>query len=251
MSALPQAEANDLPPPPEPPAATRPSTSSRWARARPHLVALFVSFHLLSTVYYVLPYPPYFDDRTLALPEVKEEMGRFFGTLHKVFPVRATADELQKDLLDLVRFWMRIYFAGRKVFEPYMEAAGITQTWNMFGGTPPRLPRIMVIEVLPRGEKDFVPVMDLRWGTPDSDAMDFRHRKTHEILGLVGWDRQREQYAEYWARRWNAQHPDRPAHKVRLSYTQYRTPPIHEVKDGVMDRKPKHGVATFVRDIAP
>lgn len=212
-----------------------------------HAWAAWFTFHWLCVFIYILPYPPYFDDRTLNIPEVKAELGRFFGGLQRVVPLYKDAAELQANTLRLVRWYMGGYYEVRRWFaEPYLDAAGSTQSWNMFGGSPPRYPKALMVEVRPVGENRYVPFQDFRWGTADHARATFRDFKAHEVLSLVGWDRQREWYADHLGRLWTAQHPDRPAEQVKLYYIQYTTPEARERRDdGTLDRKPRN-VQEFV-----
>ena len=118
----------------------------------------------------------------------------------------------------------------------------------MFGGTPPRFPLVLVVEVRPQGEDDYVLFQDLRWGTADSAALNFRHRKVHEALGARASRREWNAYATYWARRWDETHPERQARKVRLSFTRLTTPPPGQVRAGNPDRRPETGLDRFEWD---
>ena len=223
--------------PPSPPAGEpAPPPPSPW-RARHHSVAVLVAWHMLAVLVFILPYPPYFDDRTLRTKEVQEEMALLFGTVHKVAPIWKDAQETQTRVLALVRTYMDVYFKARKPFESYLEAVGSTQSWNMFGGTPPRYPKVLMVEIKPRGEAAYAPYKDHRWGTPEHAQANFRDFKVHEVLGIGGWDRQREWYANWWARQWNAEHPDRPAEMVHFYYWQLTTPPAEAVRAGNADRQ--------------
>lgn len=210
--------------------------------ARAHAWAAWFFFHFLCVFIYILPYPPYFDDRTLRMPEIQEEMGRFFGDVHRTIPVMDSPQELQAFTVKWLKQYMEVYFRVRRWFaEPYLELAGATQSWNMFGGTPPRKPKALLVLVRPRGEQDYELYRDFRWGTADHDEADFRHFKTHEILSMGGWDHQRQWYAEYWGQLWNHTHPDRPAEVVRMTYVMFTTPPPDQrLPDGSLDRKPQH-----------
>src|SRR5262249_62083901 len=137
--------------------------------------------------------------------------------------------------LGVVRGSTRFLARIRRTVEPYLELAGSTQSWHMFGGTPPRFPLVFVVEVQPQGEPDFVLFQGLHWGTSDSAAMNFRHRKTHELLSYRGSPEDLSAYAAYWARRWDAAHPGRPAGRARLSYERLHTPSPEQVRRGDAD----------------
>jgi hypothetical protein len=172
-------------------------------------------------------------------PEVRNELALLFGTLHKMFPAEKSPEALQDRVMGYVRIYTNGYFSVRRVFEPYLEATGSTQSWNMFGGTPPRRPMVLMVEIKPRDEKDYVLYRDFNWGTAEAKQLNFRHRKTHEILGFGGWDRQREQYADYWARAWSREQPGRPAEWVRLYYLQLTTPTAERLRAGDRRRNPR------------
>ena len=89
---------------------------------------------------------------------------------------------------------------------------------------------------------DFVLFQDLNRGTADSAAMNFRHRKVQENLAAWGELPAWNEYAQYWARRWNERHPDRPAGAVRQSVTRLTTPPPERVRAGDPDRHPEPGL---------
>lgn len=206
---------------------------------RAHAVAVFVTFHLACVIVYALPRPPAMGDDILQHPEVKAELDQGFSALHRVVPWRGTPDEMRDDILRVVRGYTRFLDRIRRTVEPYLELAGSTQSWHMFGGTPPRFPLVFVVEVQPQGEPDFVLFQDLHWGTSDSAAMNFRHRKTHELLSYRGSAGDWSAYAAYWARRWDAKHPDRPARRVRLSFERLTTPSPEQVRRGEGDRRPE------------
>jgi hypothetical protein len=191
-----------------------------------------------------LPRPPALSDEILEHPEVKAELEHSFHTLHRLIPWRDSPRQMQDDVIRVVRQYTRITDNIRGVISPYLEAAGSTQSWHMFGGTPPRFPLVFVVEVLPRGEKEYVLFQDLRWGTADSKALNFRHRKAQELLSIDSswWDPRAgstHAYAAWWARRWDERHPERLAWKVRLSYLRLTTPAPEEVRRGHAERHPE------------
>jgi hypothetical protein len=225
-------------PPPQPP------PKPTW---RAHAVALFVTAHLVCVTLYALPRPPALNKEILEHPEVKTELEHSFRTLHNIFPWRDTPQAMQDDILNVVRAYTRATDKIRAVISPYLEAAGSTQSWHMLGGTPPRFPLVFVVEVQPRGEGQYVLFQDLYWGTEDSRAMNFRHRKAQELLSAYGGPSDWTAYAAYWARRWDERHPERPARRVRLSNRRLHTPDPAEVRRGVFaDRHPEDGIQTFV-----
>ena len=61
----------------------------------------------------------------------------------------------------------------------------------------------IVVEVRPEGGSEFVRFQDLHWGTADSRALNFRHRKAQELLSVHGGAGDWSAYAAYWARRWD------------------------------------------------
>src|SRR6266542_2101699 len=218
------------------PPTTPPRPPMTW---RAHAAALFVTFHLACVILYALPRPPVLDPDILEHPEVKAEMAQGFGALHRVIPWRDTPEQMRDDVLRVVLAYTRFLDRLRTLVGPYLETAGSTQSWHMFGGTPPRFPLIFVVEVQPRGEADYLLFQDLHWGTKDSAAMNFRHRKTHELLSYRSSTSDWAAYAAYWARRWEERHPDRPARRVRLSYERLHTPSPEQVRQGKADRRPE------------
>jgi hypothetical protein len=206
-----------------------------WRR---HLAALFVTFHIVCVLIYVLPRPPALDDDVLDMPEVKVELDASVGAVNRQLHLRETDDDLVRDLFGLVRAYVEATNYARRYVTPYLELIDCTQSWNMFGGTPPRFPLVLMVDVKPAGEKDFVAYQDLSWGTPGSRALNFRHRKVHENLyfwrGWQDWD----DYAAWWARRWDEQHPERPAGAVRLWFLRLKTPSAQQVRAGQSDRQP-------------
>ena len=196
---------------------------------RAHLAAAFFTWHLLSVLVYIVPYPPYLDEHTLGLPDVKEELRLFFTAVHRVAPVWKDPQETQEEALKLLRVYTDGYFRVRKPFEAYLEAVGSTQTWNMFGGSPPKRPRLLMVEIRPKGADAYVPYKDFHWGTSEHAAADFRDFKVHEILSMGGWERQRAAYAAWFARGWNVEHPEAPASSVHFYYLELTTPPPAEL----------------------
>jgi len=178
------------------------------------------------------------DDRALAHPEVAAELDRFVGT---------------GALRDRVIGWIRAYHDvhGRVtgLTDTVLEPIGAQQTWLMFAGTPPRRPRVMVVEVRPQGEEAYEVFRDGRqWGTGASVGFDYRHRKVQNKLSIRGSPRAREAYARYWADRWNEAQPDRPAAAVRLSYAQLTTRTPAQVRAG-RESRPEKTVLSFVLEL--
>jgi hypothetical protein len=204
---------------------------------RRQAVALFVTFHIVCVIIIALPSPPATSDDILEHPEVKAEMQAAIDVFGKDFV---------EQVLQFVRAYTRWTNSAKSRVNPYLEIAGSTQSWHMFGGTPPRFPLVFVVEVKPKGEKSYVLYQDLQWGTRDSAAMNFRHRKVHEALCAWEGDFMWDQYARYWADRWDVEHPERPVQSVRLSATQWTTPLPEDVRAGNADRKPKTGLEVHV-----
>lgn len=196
---------------------------------RQHLVAVFVTFHIVCVLLYALPRPPAVHDAILEHPEVKAEL--------EALPL---TDPQIRFLIGLARHYTRATDVARRRVTPYLDLIDSTQSWHMFGGTPPRYPLVMMVDVRPRGESAFVPFQDLNWGTPEARALNFRHFKVHENLHAweppSSWDA----YAAYWARRWDERHPDRRALAVRLWFLRLTTPSAKEVRSlGGADRQPE------------
>ena len=222
-------------------AATPPEVPPAPLTWRAHAAALFVTFHLVCVFLYALPRPPVLDPNILEHPEVKAELDEGFGALHRVIPWRDRPEQMRDDVFRAVTAYTRFTDRLRRLVSPYLDTVGSTQSWHMFGGTPPRFPLVFVVEVQPQGESGYVLFQDLHWGTDDSKTMNFRHRKTHELLSYPGSSRADwSAYAAYWARRWDEKLPDRPARRVRLSYERLYTPTAEEVRHGDTDRRPEH-----------
>jgi hypothetical protein len=213
-------------------------TLNRWRR---RFVALLVTLHLACVTLYALPRPPTLDPATLEEPEVKTELLTSARAIHSLLPWRDTAEEQLEDLLAVARAYTTATDRARDLVTPYLRFVDSTQSWHMFGGTPPRYPLILAVEVSTTAESEYVLYQDLNWGTGDSSAMNFRHRKVHENLAF--WERSAswDAYAAYWARRWDDENPNRQAASVRLSLTRLTTPSPEQVRNGDTDRKPEHG----------
>jgi hypothetical protein len=212
-----------------------PASVPTW---RQHLVALFVTFHIICVSLSALPNPPGLDNATLAQPEVRAELDDAATRVHNWIAWRDTPREQMDDLLVVARGYKRFADAAQARAATYLDLIDSTQSWHMFGGTPPRFPLVVLVEVRPENEKDFILFQDLRWGTSDSSAMNFRHRKVHENLYFHEGMSVGTIYAAYWARRWDAAHPERPAKVVRLVYLKLTTPSPDEVRAGKADRHP-------------
>ncbi len=214
-----------------------PSAKTRFTR-KERLLAWFVTWHLVAVIIYVAPYPPALDDVALSRPENQEEMQLLFRNLRPFTPWWHSEQEVQTNVLRIARGYTSAYFLVRSLFEPYLDLTGSTQTWNMFGGTPPRYPSVFMAEILPRGESQWVLFQDMNWGSDTYKAIHYRHFETQGNMSAGGWDKHREWYAMYWARRWNALHPDRPAGWVKTYYLRLTTPSAESVRRGDNDRRP-------------
>jgi hypothetical protein len=225
-----------------PPAAEQVDGTAELPRrfsVRQKFVAFFVTWHLLAVLIYILPYPPYFDAATVALPETQHQLHLLFGTFKPLAPWWKTEQEMQDKVLAFVRKYVAGYFAVRQVVEPYLLLTGNVQAWNMFGGTPGRHPSVFQVEILPAGESQWVLFQDLNWGTKEYEATYFRHFEATANLAVPGWDQHRFWYAQYWARRWNRLHPERRAHSVRTYHLRLTTPTPAQVRAGDADRRPQ------------
>src|SRR5437773_1840850 len=120
-------------------AAPASAPTSPWRR---NAVALFVTFHITCVALYALPRPPAVHDAILEHPEVKAELENSIGKLHDLIPWRDTPEEQLRDLLAIVRTYTAVTDRARRKVEPYLNLVGSTQSWHMFGGTPPRFPLV-------------------------------------------------------------------------------------------------------------
>lgn len=227
-------------PPPELPCPSPRPRADFLNGLRRNAVAVFVTVHIVCVLLDGgLPNPPGLDDTTLAQPEVRAELDDVMTRVHDRLPWRATPEEQLEDLLAVARAYDRFTGEARRRVAPYLNVIDSTQSWHMFGGTPPRFPLVLLVEVRPENESRFILFQDLNWGTAESSAMNFRHRKVHENLyfheGFATW----APYARYWARRWDDAHPDRPAKVVRLKYLKLTTPTAEQVRDGDAGRHPE------------
>jgi hypothetical protein len=204
---------------------------------RRQALALFVTFHIVCVLIIAAPKPPATGPEILQHPEVKAEFKLWIDLF---------GQEFVESVLVFARDYTHAVSSAQRRVNPYLELAGSTQSWHMFGGTPPRFPLVFVVEIKPKGEHDYVLYQDLNWGTTDSAAMNFRHRKVHENLCAWEGDDMWEHYARYWADRWDREHADRPTASVRLSAIQLTTPLPEEVRAGTADRKPKPGLQVHV-----
>src|SRR5438067_1178384 len=116
---------------------------------RRNAVALFVTFHIICVLICALPRPPSTDANKLEDPEVKGEMQRL-----------GFSDEQRRVLLQLVVNYTRSMNKGEHWLKWYLVPTGTQQTWNMFGGTPPRYPLVFVVEVQPEGESGYLLFQD-------------------------------------------------------------------------------------------
>lgn len=201
-------------------------------RLRPQLVALFVTFHFLCIGIYLLPFPPRMDAKTLAMPDVRDEIHRVVQFFQQVGLLSPASGEAHAQLLGWVRRYEAVHQPMRQLARLYLEPIGSVQTWNMFGGTPPRRPRVILVEIQPQNTSGFQLYLDGRWGTSGDETFNFRHRKAQERLSVDGRKRERTEYARYWATRWNQAHPDQPAQAVRISFLELQTPPARAVQAG-------------------
>src|SRR5262245_16249613 len=142
-------------------AATPPEVPPAPLTWRAHAAALFVTFHLVCVFLYALPRPPVLDPNILEHPEVKAELDEGFGALHRVIPWRDRPEQMRDDVFRVVTAYTRFTDRLRGLVSPYLDTAGSTQSWHMFGGTPHRSPLVFVVEVQPQGESSYILLQDL------------------------------------------------------------------------------------------
>lgn len=213
--------------------------SDRIQSLKPHLIAVLITAHLLCVFLHLLPYPPRLDQKSLDLPDVRNEIDYFVNGLHSLLQYKGSHASLKRDLIDFVREYNRQHEKVRSIVRLYLEPTGQIQTWNMFGGTPPRHPRVMMVKIRPVHQSDWIPFQDGRWGTYTDETSNFRHRKAQERLSLSGRKKQRIEYAQYQARLWNQLHPDTPAAAVDLYFLELSTPRAQDVQRDVAPPPPR------------
>jgi len=214
----------------------------RWFH---HLIAVWITFHLFAITVHLIPVPPRTDNAALEIPEVKKEIDRNVDLIHSTGLYDGTRAQLREDGIELVRAYTRKHKELTWFARAYLRPIGSTQYWNMFGGNAKEHPKVMVVEVQPRGERDWVVFQDGRWG---GTFVPHRHRKVRRYLGLRGRTGRRREYARYLARAWNAQHPDRPALRVKMYHVVHHTLPAAEVRAGTAPR-PTDTTLTFVHTV--
>src|SRR5438045_1198671 len=120
-----------------PPASGR--LSALLLALRQNAVALFATFHIVCVfVYGALPNPPGLDDATLAQPEVRAELDDAMNRVPDWLVWRPTRKQMLEDLLGVARSYERFTGRARRLVTPYLDLIDSTQSWHMFGGTPPR-----------------------------------------------------------------------------------------------------------------
>lgn len=206
---------------------------------KPHLVAVLITAHFLCILLHLLPYPPRLDQKSLELPDVRAEIDYFVNGLHSLLHYQGSHASLKRDLIDFVREYNRQHEKVRSIVRLYLEPTGQIQTWNMFGGTPPRHPRVVMVKIRPVHQADWIQFQDGRWGTLTDETTNFRHRKAQERLSVPGRKKQRIEYAQYQARLWNQRHPESPAAAVDLYFLELSTPRAQDVQRGVAAPAPR------------
>src|SRR5262249_42400393 len=92
---------------------------------RQHLVAVFVTFHIVCVTLTALPRPPSVDEAVFQHHEVKAEL--------EALPF---SEKQIRFLIDLTRDYFRFTEAARRLVRPYVRLIDSDQSWHMFGGTP-------------------------------------------------------------------------------------------------------------------
>jgi len=193
-------------------------STARW---KDHVIAVLVTVHLGMIAVNAIPSPPRMDKAALAHPEVDAELDRFFGD----GPLRERA-------ISTVQRYDRWHRRTTKITRKWLRPIGSEQGWTMFAGTPPRKPRVMLVQVRLAGSDAFAVWGDGRiWGTGEP-GFDFRHRKAQNKLSIRGSKTARKAYTRWWGEEWNRQFPDRPATEVRTSYAQITTRTAARVRAG-------------------
>src|SRR6266568_1124476 len=93
---------------------------------RQHLVAVFVTGHILCVLISARPGPPggTVTNEELNHPEVKAELESSIGWLHRHVPWRDTEEEMMRDLLRVVQRYNRVTGAAMDRVRPYLAIAG-------------------------------------------------------------------------------------------------------------------------------
>lgn len=195
-----------------------------------HVVAVWITFHLVVVVLHLIPTPPRTDKVALEIPEAAQEIDNVVQTLHGTGWYDGSPEELREDLIAVVKRYKRWHTDATWFTRVYLDPIRSKQTWNMFGGGAKAHPKVMVVEIRPEGSETFEVFQDGRWG---GTVLGHRHRKVRRGLSLRGRTRQRREYAAFLARWWDDLHPDRPAAEVHMVYVVRDTLPAAQVRQGV------------------
>jgi len=216
-----------------------PNSSASWASLRRVCITVFVTAHILSVVCYALPHPPPEYRRLLHHSQnVQLELDRALDYFRTTFHLKTPQEEMKTQVLNALDVYLSVYLSLRRPLEPYVEFTGSIQHWNMFAAVP-RQPVFLRVDVRPVGSKQFLPYKEFSWESPDYEVTNFRHFKAQSILSYVGPGPTSGEYAQFWARVWNAGHPSLPAEKVRFYFIQFTTPPPERIRAGDSNRDPQ------------
>ena len=216
-------------------------------RMRDHFITAWILFHLFAVAVQLFPVPPYTSNKALNAPQVQGEIELLGSWMKALGLTHGDPEAVKDDAKTMIRTYKKrvkqlTWFSGA-----YLAPIGSLQSWNMFGGNNAVAPLVMVVEVLPAGETEFVVFQDGRLGeTP----LIHRDRKVRRGFQIGTHRAHRVAYADFLGTQWNAQHPSRLAQKVRLYYLPIPVLPPADVRAGRV-AKPKKPTNRSTHEVGP
>jgi hypothetical protein len=204
-------------------AAAPAAATGRWARARPYVVAAFVTLHLLAVAVDLVPYPNQRIGAMKKYADARIEADRVLRFAYRVAGEPGPFPAFRRRMLHLVDRYTETVVTARNFVGHYLRNFGSTQKWNMFAGVPATRPIVFSLDVKRGCKGKFERWLDGRAGQSGDQEFDYRHRKAQESLYL-GSKAGRRAYGRYWLRRWVGDNPGKHPAAIRISYFETRTP---------------------------
>ncbi|MCB9744657.1 MAG: hypothetical protein H6741_08565 [Alphaproteobacteria bacterium] len=199
-------------------------------RLGPHLLGVFVLYHLIGITLMSIPAPGGGMNRTLWKDPTVQGEFQVWTERFNAWGWDITSEDLEDELWDFAVAYMNARTQALAPFEPYYEYTGSTQTWRMFIA-PHRFPARLEIDVEEAGAWRTV----YRARDPELDWLgrELDHDRMRAAIFRFPWPPYRGAYGSFV--KWLGPQAARDfpeATRARVRFFKYRTPSPEETLRG-------------------